>query len=115
MVKLSMIENKMDDLFETITNSKEYQDYLKIGESLKKDNTIYTLIEEIKELQKESTRLEYNKDNSYREVDKVIEKKVKQLNDIPAYQEYLRKMNEFNDILAMSSKMIEDYIDEVIE
>ena len=41
-------------------------------------------------------------------------KKVEELNQIPAYQEYLNKMNEFNDILAMSSKMIEDYVDEKI-
>ena len=37
---------------------------------------------------------------------------MKELNSIPAYIEYLNKMNEFNDILAMSSKTIEDYVNE---
>ena len=107
-----MIENKIDDLFKTIENSKEYQDYLKIGKSLEKDETINKLIEEIKELQQKSTMLEYNNDESYKEVDKEIELKVKELNSKPAYQEYLNKMDEFNDILAMSSKNLEDYVNE---
>ena len=104
-----MIESKLNKLFDTIENSKEYQDYLRIGNSLSKDERINKLIDE---LQKKSTKLEYEKDMSYKEVDKEIEKKVKELNNIPAYKEYLNKMNEFNDILAMSSKMIEDYVDE---
>ena len=109
-----MIENKIDNLFNTIENSKEYKDYLKIGNSLKKDKRINLLIEEIKQLQKESTNLEYNNDPKYKEIDKIIEEKVNELNNIPAYKDYLNKMNKFNDILAMSSKTIEDYIDEKI-
>ena len=109
-----MIESKIDKLFETIENSKEYKDYLKIGNSLSKDERINKLINEIKILQKKSVKLEYEKDESYKEVDKEIEKKVEELNNIPAYIEYLNRMNEFNDILAMSSKMIEDYVDEKI-
>lgn len=109
-----MVENKIDELFNTIENSKEYKDYLKIGKSLKKDKKIDKLIEEIKELQKESTILEYNNDDSYKEIDKIIASKVEELNNIPAYQEYLHKMNELNDILAMSSNMLEEYIDEKV-
>ncbi len=109
-----MIESKLNKLFDTIENSKEYKDYLKIGESLSKDVRITKLIDEIKELQQESTKLEYEGNDKYIEVDKKIDKKVKELTKIPAYKEYLNKMNEFNDILAMSSKMIEDYVDEKI-
>ena len=106
------MDNKIDNLFAAIENSKEYKNYLSIGKSLKKDTKINELIEVIKKLQKESTRLEYNNDDSYKEVDALIESKVKELNSIPAYIEYLNKMNEFNDILAMSSKTIEDYVNE---
>jgi len=109
-----MIENKINKLFNTIENSKEYQDYLKIGSSLEKDKRINKLINEIKNLQKKSTKLEYEKNDKYKEIDEYIEKKVEELNNIPAYREYLHKMNEFNDILAMSSKTIEDYVDEKI-
>lgn len=109
-----MIKNKIDNLFNTIENSKEYKDYLKIGASLEKDESINKLIEEIKKLQQESTRLEYLNDEKYKEIDKEIDIKVKELNQKPAYIEYLNKMNEFNDILAMSAKNIEDYITEKI-
>ena len=106
-----MIEKKINELFETIENSNEYKSYLEIGKVLESDKEINTLIKEIKKLQQKSVNLEYNNDNSYIEVDKEIEKKVKLLNSKPIYQEYLRLMNEFNDVIAMSSNNIEKYID----
>ncbi len=109
-----MIENKIEDLFKTIETSHEYQDYLNIGTVLEKDEEINKLINEIKALQKKSVRLEYNHDEDYKEVDKEIEEKVAILNDKPIYQEYLRRMNEFNDLLSASSSNIEKYINEKI-
>ena len=44
------------------------------------------------------------------EIDKEIDKKVADLNSRPIYQEYLRRMNEFNNILAESSNQIEKYV-----
>jgi cell fate (sporulation/competence/biofilm development) regulator YmcA (YheA/YmcA/DUF963 family) len=109
-----MIDNKIEELFSTIENSSEYQDYKKIEDILKKDKSINILIEEIKSLQKESVRLEYNHDDYYKEIDKKIELKVSELNKKPVYQEYLNKMNEINDILAMSSNLLENYVNEQI-
>lgn len=109
-----MIENKINELFQTIESSSEYKSYLEIGRVLESDNEINKLISEIKELQMESVNLEYNNDDSYKEVDKQIEEKVKLLNSKPMYQEYLQKMNEFNDILSMSSNNIEKYINSKI-
>ena len=42
---------------------------------------IDTVLKLIKKLQKESTRLEYNNDDSYKEVDALIESKVKELKE----------------------------------
>ena len=109
-----MITNSVNDLFESINNSKEYQDYLKIKEVLEQDESIISLIEEIKELQQESVNLEFNGDERYKEVDKVIEEKAKILNSNPTYQEYLNKIEEFNDILTTSSKMLENYVKDKI-
>lgn len=109
-----MIENKIEDLFNAIKDSKEYKAYLNIGNVLESDEEINKLINEIKALQKKSVRLEYEKDNSYKEVDKEIEKKVNLLNSKPIYQEYLRRMNNFNDILSESSNNIEEYINSKI-
>ena len=109
-----MIENKIDDLFETIKNSKEYKAYQNIGEVLKDNDEVNDLVEEIKKLQQKSVRLEEENNPEYKEVDKLIEEKVKKLNSIPVYQEYLRRMEEFNDIIATSRNNIEEYINSKI-
>lgn len=109
-----MIENKLNELFETISSSKEYQDYLNIGEVIERDEEINTLIKEIKTLQQKSVKLEYENNPKYKEVDKEIEVKVKLLNAKPIYQEYLRRVNNFNDCLSASSKTIEDYVNSKI-
>lgn len=109
-----MINERIDDLFLAIKNSSEYQEYLNIGEVMDKDSEIKRLVDEIKKLQQKSVNLEYNNDDSYKEVDKEIEKKVLELNSRPLYQEYLRRMNNLNDILSESSNNIEKYINSKI-
>ena len=109
-----MITNSVNSLFEAINNSKEYQDYLKIKEVLEKEESIISLIDEIKVLQQESVNLEFNGDPKYMEIDKVIEEKAKILNNNPTYQEYLNKIEEFNDVLTTSSKMLENYVKDKI-
>ena len=109
-----MIKSKIDDLFNAIEESSEYKEYLNIGKILKKDKEITTLVQEIKELQKKSVNLEYQKDMSYKDIDLEIEKKVKLLNNKPIYKEYLRRMNNFNNILSESSSNIEKYLNEKI-
>ena len=109
-----MIANSVNSLFDSINNSKEYQDYLKIKEVLEKDESIISLIEEIKVLQQESVNLEFNGDEKYKEIDRVIEEKANVLNSNPVYQEYLNKIEEFNNILTASSKMLENYVKDKI-
>lgn len=109
-----MIENKIDELFQAINESEEYKAYLNIGSVLEKDEEINSLVSEIKKLQQKSVQLEYKNDPTYKEVDKEIEQKVNLLNNKPIYQEYLRRMEEFNDVLAMSSSNIENYINSKI-
>ena len=109
-----MIQNKIDELFDTIKNSKEYKAYQNIGEVLNNNEEVNSLVEEIKQLQQESVKLEEENNPKYKEIDKVIEEKVNTLNNIPVYQEYLRRMDEFNDIIASSKNNIEKYINEKI-
>lgn len=109
-----MIESKINELFDAINASDEYQAYLKIGKVLESDEEINRLVSEIKELQQKSVRLEEEGNLEYKEIDKVIEEKVKILNSKPIYQEYLRRMNVFNDVIAESSNQIEKYINDKI-
>ena len=108
------MNSSLEELFNAIENSKSYQEYLKMKDILNKDSEIKKLIDEIKELEKQATYLEYIGDTSYKDVDDVIKAKAEILNNKQIYQEYLNKMEEFNDELAISSKMIEKYVEEKV-
>lgn len=112
MVK--QMENSLEVLFNSIENSSLYKEYLKMKDILDKDSEIKKLIDEIKELEKEATYLEFIGDNKYIEIDEEIKRKADILNNKHVYQEYLNKMEEFNDELAISSKMIEKYVSEKV-
>lgn len=109
-----MIESKLEELFNSIENSSLYKEYKKIENILDKDEEIKSLIEEIKGLEKKATYLENIGDKHYLEVDEEIKIKADELNNKQIYQEYLNRMEEFNNELAMSSKMINDYIEEKV-
>lgn len=109
-----MINNSLEELFHSIENSSLYKEYLKMKDILSKDSEIKELIDEIKELEKHATYLEYIGDESYKEIDEEIKKKADILNNKQVYKEYLNKMEEFNDELAISSKMIEKYVHEKV-
>lgn len=106
-----MIDCSIEELFDSINNSKEYKEYREISSILNDNEEVKSLIDEIKELQKKATYLEYNEDESYKEIDKVIEEKTKVLNNNKNYQEYLSKLKKFNTILLTSSSLLDDYID----
>ena len=109
-----MIEGSIEELFDSINNSPEYKEYKEISSILNDNIEVKDLIDEIKSLQKEATRLEYDEDESYKEIDKVIEEKTQLLNANKYYQEYLTKLKSFNSVLLASSSLIEDYIEEKV-
>ena len=109
-----MIESSIEELFDSINNSKEYQEYKEITSILNDNIEVKSLIEEIKDLQKEATNLEYNEDEKYKEIDKIIEEKTKALNENKHYKEYLSKLKEFNNVLIASSSLLDEYIEEKV-
>ena len=109
-----MINSSLEELFNAIENSDLYKEYKKMSLILEKDKEINKILDKIKELEKQATYLEYIGDESYKEVDKEIKELEKVLNQKPAYREYLNKMEEFNNELSTSSKMIESYIAEKV-
>ena len=108
------MESSLEELFNSIENSTLYKEYKKMESILNKDENIKKSIEEIKELEKVATHLEHIGDPKYKEIDELIKEKANILKETPIYQEYLNKMNDFNDELSESSKMINDYIKEII-
>ena len=110
--------NSLEKLYKSIEESKLYKDYKKISTILEEDDSIQKLINEIKDLEKEATLLEYKGDIKYKEIDKIIEKKMLELKNNQIYIEYMNKMEEFNNVLKESSNIkIEeecDYIEDLI-
>ena len=109
-----MINNKIEELLNTILESEEYIKYKEIGNILSDDSFVMNLIEEIKKLQKEAVHLEYNNNPLYLEKGKEIERKVNILNNNKTYMEYLEKMKEFNLLLTDSKNLLDDYINSVV-
>ena len=109
-----MIDSSIEELFNTINESKEYKEYKEITSILNDNIEVKSLIEEIKELQKEATKLEYNNDEKYKELDLIIEEKTKALNSNETYKEYLSKLKIFNNVLLSSSSILEEYIEEKV-
>lgn len=108
------MNSSLEELFNSIENSSLYKEYLRMKDILSKDSEIKSLIDEIKELEKQATYLEYLGDESYKEIDEEIKRKAEILNNKQVYKEYLNKMDAFNDELAISSRMIEKYVEEKV-
>lgn len=81
---------------------------------LDKNEEIKQLIAEIKSLQKKATNLEYQQNEDYNQVDKIIEEKLKILKSKKDYQEYQDKLVAFNRVLTVSSLLLEDYINDKV-
>lgn len=109
-----MVNSSIEELFNSIENSDLYKRYKQISDILGKDREIKKILDEIKELEKEATYLENIGDDRYKEVDEEIKRKADILNNNYVYQEYLNSMNDFNDEISMSSKMIEKYVEEKV-
>lgn len=109
-----MLNSSISELFNSIENSELYKRYKKMSDILSKDLEIKHLLDEIKMLEKEATYLENIGDDRYKEVDEEIKRKADMLNNNCVYQEYLNCMDEFNDELSMSSRMIEAYVSEKV-
>ena len=109
-----MIESSIENLFTEINNSNEYKEYINILNILKENKEVNNLIEEIKSLEKKATKLEYEKNQKYIEIDKQIEEKTKVLNSNKEYQEYLSKLKAFNNTLLASSSLLDEYIEEKV-
>jgi len=106
-----VIDSSIEELFDSINNSKEYKEYNEIMSIIKDNSEVNGLIEEIKVLQKEATYLEYNNDDRYIELDKEIKIKSEMLNNNEDYKEYLSKLKKFNSVLVASSSLLQDYVD----
>lgn len=109
-----MIDNSIESLFKEIDNSLEYKEYKEIEKILKENKEVMNLIDEIKTLEKEATKLEYENNPKYKEIDNIIKDKVKSLEDNSSYKEYQEKLRKFNEVMRTSSLILQEYIDDKV-
>lgn len=109
-----MNKTSIEELFESIEQSDLYKKYKEMENILSQDDNIRKTLEEIKKLEQKATYLENVGDESYKEVDEEIKELSSMLDDNYIYQQYLNSMDDFNNELSMSSKIINDYVEEKV-
>lgn len=108
------IQVKIDALIDTIKESHEYKRYIEIDKVLNKNKEINNLVNDVKKMQQRAVMLEYHKDHRYKKLDDKVKELIDELNSIPLYQEYTRRLNDLNDMISYVTYNIEEYINSKI-
>lgn len=103
----------IDQILEVIKNSEEYQKYIEVSNKMQNNKKVMALIKEIKDLQKSIVKKEYHKEDISL-LEKDIDEKIKQLEEIPIYLEYTYLQEDLNDSISLIKNRIENYIDKII-
>ena len=103
------IKKEIDDLFEELTETTLYKDYINAKKQLEENTEIMDIIDEIKRLQKIATN---NKDE-------VIEKDIKELyiklESYPIYQSFLILKEEVENKLYNISNGFSNYFNDILK
>jgi cell fate (sporulation/competence/biofilm development) regulator YmcA (YheA/YmcA/DUF963 family) len=108
------LKKDVDELIDIIKNTDVYKRYIHITEQMNGSNDINELVAEIKSLQKVAVKEEHKPDSKkVRELDKEINNKIKELNNIPLYAEYIETSKELDDLIKSIKEEIQTYIDKL--
>lgn len=98
------LNNSLDIVVELIKNSDEYKKCISLREKMRKNSEIVELVEEIKKLQKEYIKSNY---------DSLIKEKLdyteERLYRIPIYIIYNQELNKVNDKINYVRDRLNDY------
>lgn len=98
------LNNSLDELIATIKDSSEYQACISLKEKMKKSDDVVRLVNEVKMLQKEYVKSNYDS-NIKDELDKFIE----ELNAIPIYSIYNQNLEKVNGMIDYVRDSLNDY------
>ena len=101
----SEIKDKVSEIIDYITKSSSYQNYLKTKELLSKDEKLNSLIKDIKLYQKQIVNNPLQKE----ELELKIKNNLKILENNYLYHEYLRYLEEINNMLVIFENKINKY------
>jgi len=96
---------KLDEVVNTIKNSKEYKTCIDLKSKMDSNEDINSLVKEIKKLQKKY--INTNDSNIKIELDKLEN----QLNEIPIYHIYLDNLEKVNQMIDYVKDELNNYFD----
>lgn len=106
------IKDKFGEIINSIENSYNYQKYLQLKKEMLSNEKINNLISEIKTIQKELVKKEYNK-LDFASEEQEINKRLDILDSIPLYVEYNKYQSLVNEELTLIKDKINNYIDNI--
>ena len=102
------LNNKIDDVVNTIKNSKEYKKCIELKKQMDSNEEITHLVKEIKIKQKKYIR---NNDSNILNELKELENR---LNEIPIYHIYLENLEIVNNMISYVKDELNDYFQELL-
>lgn len=100
----SKVSQSIDDLINTIVNSKEYKICTELKEKMSTNKEILQLINDIKILQKKYIKSNYNE-----EFEQKLKEKGERLNEIPIYLLYNENLKAVNDMISIVNDGLNEY------
>lgn len=100
--------SKIDTLINTIKSSNEYKEYIELLDKVNLSNEIKELTNEIRLINKKLVL------TPSVELENLLVKKEKELNEIPLYLEYKYKLEELNNMLTVIKNKIEVFMKDII-
>lgn len=105
---MEKLNKSLDEVVNTIKNSKEYKKCIELKEKMKSNDEINSLVKEIKLKQKKYIRS--NDSNILRELNELEER----LNSIPIYHVYTKNLEKVNDYINYVKDELNDYFDKLL-
>lgn len=100
--------SKIDTLINTIKSSNEYKEYIELLEKVSLSKEIKELTNEIRLINKKLVL------TPSVELESLLSKREKELNEIPLYLEYKYKLEELNNMLTIIKNKVEVFMKDII-
>lgn len=100
--------DEIDTLINTIKSSDIYKEYIELLEKVNSSNEIKELTNEIRLINKKLVLAPSI------ELEELLSKKEKELNEIPLYLEYKYKLEELNNMLTVIKNKVEIFMKDIL-
>ena len=100
--------SKIDNLINTIKSSNEYKEYIELLDKVNLSNEIKELTNEIRLINNKLVL------TPSVELEELLSKREKDLNEIPLYLEYKYKLEELNNMLTVIKNKVEVFMKDIL-